>query len=124
MSGEGCDSSTGVGGSKKEKGGMHLMLDSTKSKSCSKEFESRVEDSVELEHGAENGVGHLAQNNLVNQEDYLAQEGTIDLGGGAGPIGPGSINRDLGSFPGGPNSINQGNMVGVMWQGTLKCKWG
>lgn len=111
MSGMGWDCSAGIGGSKQENGGGHLMLGSAKSNASSEDFESRVEDSVELDHGVETRLGLLAQNNLENQDSYLAQEGTIDLDRGDGLGGPGSDPKILGRSPFGTNYSSQEKLL-------------
>ncbi|KAI8525690.1 hypothetical protein RHMOL_Rhmol13G0248900 [Rhododendron molle] len=114
MSGAGWDLASGTGGSKHENGGGHLMPGIAKSNVYSEDFESWVKDSVdpEMENGVENCLGSLAQNNLVNQDDFLAQEGTTDLVGDVEPDEPGSGAGVLGHIPSGPNCIGQEKIIG------------
>lgn len=90
------------------------MPDNAKSNVYSEDFESWVKDSVEpeMENGVENCLDSLAHNNLMNQDEFPAQEGTSDLDGGVGPDGPGSGAGVLGHIPSGPNCIGQEKIIG------------
>ncbi|KAG5557044.1 hypothetical protein RHGRI_007333 [Rhododendron griersonianum] len=59
-------------------------------------FESRVEDSVEELEKGEIEVASGAHNILLSKEEYLAQEGAVDLNKDVGPIIPFSPVKALG----------------------------
>lgn len=126
------------GGSKHESAGVHLMPVNPRSHACLDDFESRVEDSVdinvedsvglevkdllELENGSLHGLGPWAQNNLLDPEEVLAQEGTIDFDGvdghfglreNKGPVGFGENMGVVGSLPFEPNSFSQLTPMGA-----------